>query len=118
MTEKNTSWTEIIGGGVIVFGALFGIVALGLGYGLWATYVLLKVYAWFIVPYFHGPLVSFWQFYGAMLLVHAIRYSLKTDRKKEEEVLGKRKIGGLITNITFGPLFTLLAAYCVHRWLL
>lgn len=93
--------------------AFVGFFALIFLLALWHSFILTKLWLWFLVPLFGLPEVSLAQAYGLMLVVGFFKGMPKTDKNKSKE----DKIAEGILQI-LGPAITLGIAYLVKSYFL
>ena len=118
MSTKDDSWLELIAkliGGVVIGVSFFAfIIICTIPLALIGAWARMKMWDWFIVPYFHLPHVSLWLMYALGLFVSMWRASSDTesdDNKKKKNAFATIAMWNLI------QLITVLLGYIVHRWL-
>jgi len=82
---------------------------------LFAAWMRVKMWDWFMVPYFHAPHVSVWLMFAIGLFVSLFQNSAHPELKKEfYKASEAARIWGpiVVQLITFG------LAYLIHIWIL
>lgn len=78
------------------------------------AYVLVKLWAWFVVPTFAAPALSLPVAVGVGSIIGLLQPVPKDDEKKDESVLSKW--GRLFGQITLKPALYLLVGYIASRF--
>jgi hypothetical protein len=116
--SSSDSWLEVIAkliGGIVIAVSYFAFLVLcTIPLALIGAWARMKMWDWFIVPYFHLPHVSLWLMYALGLFVGMWHTSASSDDDNKK----KKNAFVTIAAWNFLQLFTMLMGYIVHRWIL
>jgi hypothetical protein len=103
--------------GAVLIGGTAGIViyVVFLPLGLLMAWMRVKMWDWFIVPYFHLPHVSVWLMYGIVILFTSIAYNPNPELKND---LYKASQAARIAMPFAVQFMGFLVAYLIHVWAL
>jgi len=96
---------KLMAGLLIVFGAIAGLPILFFVTALTNGWVLVKLWAWFIVPVFNLPVLGLWQAIGVSFIVSHMTHQYVKDNSKFGETLAFA-----IAN----PIFALFFGWLIH----
>ena len=102
---------------VILVAAMMVAVAflLMLPIGLLLAWVRVKLWVWFVVPYFHLPVISFWEMYALSILIGTFVNYSKPTAKEEPKPGFRENAVSMCTNVG-GWLLALGIGYLIHHY--
>ena len=116
--SKDDSWFEIIAKliGMVVIGVSFFafMVVCTIPLALIGAWARMKMWDWFIVPYFHLPHVSLWLMYALGLFAGMWRAPSSAEAESEK----KKNAFVTVAAWNLMQLVAVLLGYIVHRWIL
>jgi hypothetical protein len=101
----------------ILLGGTAGILIylLFLPLGLLMAWMRVKMWDWFMVPYFHLPHISVWLMFALVIFVTSITYNANPDLKDDHY---KASAGTRIFMPFAVQALGFLIAYLIHLWIL
>jgi hypothetical protein len=117
MTDKKTQMTFGEWTAAVLLGGSAGILIyiLFVPLGLFYAWMRVKMWDWFVVPYFQLPHISVWLMYALGLLIYMLKPD-NTQQFKDEYYKASE------TSRIFVPmlvqLFSFLVAWIIHTWIL
>ena len=84
---------------------------------IWRGYVLMMLWAWFVVPTFNLSDLVLTQAMGLALLVSFLTYQMDADKKPEEDVAFTERVIRTLVNAALAPLLALVIGWCVHQFM-
>jgi hypothetical protein len=110
MTFGEWSAAVLIGGTAGIF-----IYILFLPLALLTAWMRVKMWDWFVVPYFHLPHIAVWVMFGLGIFISSIFYNYNPELKDDHY---KASIGLRIATPIAMQWLGFLIAYLIHIWIL
>lgn len=109
--EKKYTGTEAVL--LVVMAPVFfmGMVLMFIPLSLWGTWVELRLWHWFIMPYLGFRDVPYWALYGINIFIAQYGYR---DHTKDRKI----SMSSIISSGVLGPALALLFAWIIHTYLL
>lgn len=111
MSENKYTLGEAAVGFTLAPFVLAAITVLVLPFSLWQAWVLVQLWSWFVVPYFHAPTISVWLVMGLLLIYGSVT---KTSEVKKEAP--ETNWTSTFIVFVFGPAFSLTIGYLIHHF--
>lgn len=99
---------KFFGGAAAVVGGIAALICLVVILSLWQAWAATILWAWFAVPVFGLPVVSYWQMTGIMLTISAMKPRTSGQTLDNNKALGGILIGPPVM-VGFGWLIKTLA---------
>jgi len=79
----------------------------------WYGYVLSVLWAWFVVPTFHAPLIGVVTAMGISLLVHFVTYRSNAATTEDDGTTTDKVVRGVFNSLVL-PALVLALGYVLH----